>query len=183
MRKHFSYALPAIIGIWAFLEATVFFIMPDFLLCPAVIARPKQSRDILLMTVIGSVLGMTALAAVCFACPGEIRRLFVYIPFTSDAMFEKVILEINSSFSVFFQPFSGIPVKVWIWTAIISKTNFFSFFTVIILGRVFRFLMVTLMSLGIEKIVGKPLRNYAVLFLPLYAIAFFIGLWYVSYYS
>ncbi|GAB4083467.1 hypothetical protein GCM10028784_00970 [Myceligenerans cantabricum] len=175
--------LPWVAGVWAVLEATVFFVLPDFFVAPAVIARPRLIWRLVGATLIGTVAGTLVLAAAVVVDPVGTRAMITALPFTTDAMFATVgDGRADDLAAVFAQPYSGIPAKVWTWTAV-ADGGFAAagaFFVVLALGRAIRFAVVAGVAWLAERLLGTWLRRFARFLVPVYVVVFFAGLWFVS---
>lgn len=176
-------ALPSIAGIWAVLEATVFFVLPDFFVAPAVIARPRLIWRLVAASLIGTVAGTLVLAATVVVEPDGTHAMITALPFTTDAMFATVgDGRTGDMAAVFTQPYSGIPAKVWTWTAVGGDGFLASgmFFVVLALGRSIRFTIVAGVAWLAERLLGEWIRRFARVLIPVYVVVFFAGLWFVS---
>lgn len=172
--------LPSIAGVWAVLESTVFFVLPDFFVAPAVIARPRQALRLVAATILGSVIGMLALAALVASYPEQTRNLIVALPFTGEEMFASVAGRTDDAAAVATQPVSGIPAKVWTWTAVSTGSPLLAFFALLSVARLCRFAAVAGGAWLLERALGSWMRRHARPLLAIYLLGFFAGLWLVS---
>lgn len=162
---------------WAFAEATFFFVLPDFFLVPAVVARPELAWRLVVSTFTGSLLGVLALAGLTTLAPLATRDMIEWLPFTHPAMFDLVASRIGDVSAVLAQPVSGIPAKVWTWVQVQQGTlPFVVFLAVLWAGRTLRFVAVTLVALVIARVAGPVLRRWWFVALGVYAATFFAAL-------
>lgn len=163
--------------LWAFAEGTFFFILPDFFLLPAVIARPHLARRVVVATLTGSLLGMLTLAGLVASAPSLTRMLIEGLPFTHPAMFDTVAHRIGDVWSVAQQPISGIPSKVWTWVQVTQGTFAFVVFAAVVwAARTLRFVAVAMLGLGIARLAGVPLRRHWKVALAGYTAVFLTAL-------
>lgn len=152
----------AVAFFWAFLEATVFFIVPDVFLSLVGIGRLKKSLIACVIAALGAVLGGALLylfAAVHF---DEISKFYNHIPAISPHLQQTVEsqLKLNGIWAVFFGPIQGIPFKLYILYAAELKLPLWVLLVVSFPARLIRFVLVTLAVHWISKSLLRfmPLR-------------------------
>ncbi len=161
---------------WGVAEATVFFVLPDFFLAPAIIANPKQAWRLVLAITAGSAVGALIVSLFVAVAPATMCTFITALPFTNEAMIAKASLHAGESLASFWQPFSGVPMKAWIWSMITGGTAFIAFFSVMMVGRMMRFVLVALIALLVERFFGDMMRRHAAVFFVAYVIIFFASL-------
>jgi membrane protein YqaA with SNARE-associated domain len=109
-----------LLALWSFMEAIVWFIFPDFLLFPLVLLAPEKATRRIVIAMTTSILGAIVMVLLLVTVPLEVTNLIFKLPFTHQAMLLKIdaLAQSYSHWSVLFQPFSGIPAKVWLWDAV-----------------------------------------------------------------
>jgi membrane protein YqaA with SNARE-associated domain len=147
---------------WAMGEALVWFVIPEFFLLLIIFMRIHRKRELLTYDVAGTVAG-TIIAYFIHVSPQTIARL----PYIQEKMVEQTNAWYHQSgvWGLIYQPFSGVPYKVFTLTA--HSFHFFLpyFVLVAVLVRMSRYLVAfgifNAMYPGLHKFVKK---NYAVLF-------------------
>jgi membrane protein YqaA with SNARE-associated domain len=109
-----------VLAIWSFSEAICWFILPDFLLFPLTILAPDRARHLIATAWISSVLGTLVLWLIISQLPAHHANLIFALPFTHEGMLLKIqtLTDLYGYASILFQPFSGIPAKVWTYSAV-----------------------------------------------------------------
>ncbi|MGE0199538.1 MAG: YqaA family protein [Candidatus Melainabacteria bacterium] len=105
--------------VWAFLEAIVWVILPDFLLIPLSMLKPSHARRFWLVAAVASMLGSITLWVLSTHWSATVGQWLFQLPFTPPAMAQR-ILQTGLDHGVLItltQPVSGMPAKVWTWTA------------------------------------------------------------------
>ncbi|MCX6728990.1 MAG: hypothetical protein NTV39_04485 [Candidatus Saccharibacteria bacterium] len=95
---------------WAMSEALFWFIIPELLLLLVIFMRTRRRRELLYYDIAGTIAG-TVLAFVINLPAHLIEKL----PFVQPAMVQQCIAWFDKSgiFALFYQPFSGVPYKVF----------------------------------------------------------------------
>lgn len=166
----------AIAALWGFSEATWFFVLPDFFLLPAIIARPQYAVRLVAATFVGSLVGLVTLMAVASRFPGGVHDFIVALPLTSQPMFDAVAGTTGNAASVLHQPVSGVPAKVWAWTAVSDGVSPVPFLAVVMAARLIRFAAVALVARLLAAAFGDVLRRRARWLLVGYTLIFAVGL-------
>ncbi len=100
----------ALIVVWAAAEAFIWFVLPEFLLFLIMFMKVRHKFDLLKYDIIGTIIGATI--GILWHAPPS---FLVQLPFVHEAM----IVQVQTWFSewgiwgLFFQPFSGVPFKVF----------------------------------------------------------------------
>lgn len=165
---------------WGVAEATFFFVLPDFFLAPAIIANKKNTVKIALAIIAGTATGSVVMLVLTSLYPDALYDILVRIPFTNADMFARVAELIGSNLAIFLQPFGGVPVKVWLWSAANTGASISIFFILLMLGRLLRVTIVALSALLVERLFGAYIRKRAIMFFVIYAVIFFVSLTFVS---
>lgn len=169
LRQFFSSKyVNGLVFLWAFGEALVWFVIPEFLLLLAVFMRVNKKRDLLLFDIAGTFAG-TLVALVIHLPPDAIAKL----PYVQPAMITHA-QEWFSQFGVFglvFQPFSGVPYKVFAYLA--ADFNFFVPLLLLfaVLVRVSRYYIAyVVFTLAYPALHRFVYRNYVPLFVAATAV-------------
>lgn len=148
---------------WAMAEALVWFVIPEFLLLLLIFMRIRRKRELLYYDIGGTVAG--TLVAFVFHVP---ERLIASLPYIQPSMVAQVKYWYNHHgiLGLAYQPFSGVPYKVF--TNLAPQYHFFvlTFLVVAVLVRISRYYLIYLFFSGIYPLLHKYVyRNYARLFL------------------
>jgi membrane protein YqaA with SNARE-associated domain len=148
---------------WAMGEALVWFVIPEFLLLLIIFMRIRRKRELLVYDVGGTVAG-TIVAYFLHASYGTIAQL----PYIQEKMISQTYewYDHLGIWGMIYQPFSGVPYKVFTLTAA-SQHYFLLYFIVIaVVVRMSRYIIAfglfNLLYPGLHKYVY---RNYLKLFL------------------
>ncbi len=148
---------------WAMGEALVWFIIPEFLLVLLVFMRIRRKRELLYYDIYGTAAG-TLLAFITPIPSGLIDK----IPYVQPAMIEqtKYWFTTHGILGLAYQPFSGVPYKVF--THLAPNYHFFiiTFLILAVVVRISRYYIIYLLASGIYPLLHKYVyRNYVRLFL------------------
>lgn len=157
-----------LVFLWAASEAIIWFVIPELLLLLIIFLRVRKKVQLLICDIFGTTVG-TILAMIISLNQSEILK----IPYVQENMIKQVEVWYQQLgiFGLIFQPFSGVPYKIFILTA--NEFNFFipTFIIFGILVRISRYYIFYLIFSGIYPFLHRFVyRNY----LPMFFIACFI---------
>lgn len=176
--------------LWGFLEATIFFIVPDVYLTGVVLkANNKKTFEVFLYCLFGAALG--GALVYYFACIYSSQTLswLGWIPGISGKLIQDVRLSIASQglLTMFQGMFQGVPYKLFAAAWGEKGGNFLSFILLSVLARGSRFLVsmlatVFLRDLGIKifKIKNWNIWQwviYCIFWLVVYSVYFYFYGW------
>ncbi len=180
-KPHFNYFMEkfflsresnALVLVWAAAEAIVWFVIPEFLLLLVIFMKVKRKTQLVVYDVIGTVIGTVIALALNLPNSALIKLPYVY---------EKMIVNVNDWFGeygmlgIFFQPFSGVPYKVFNAAAVDFGFFLPAFILLAVIARMLRYLVVYEITKALYPFVHKFVRkHYAILFAM--AIAIFTAL-------
>jgi membrane protein YqaA with SNARE-associated domain len=100
---------------WAIGEATVWPILPDFLLIPLVLGKPDHATRLLVRSMAGMALGGSCLYLCAYRRPAAALRLLHRLPTVRAGSIDRAQrnLAAYGLAALLFQPVSGVPFKVW----------------------------------------------------------------------
>lgn len=129
--------------VWGFLEATVFFIVPDVWLTWLVLDHPKKAFHNSLWMLAGALLGGSVLFFLGTRFPDH-SDWFTRIPAIHAEMIQMVSsdLEAKGGISLLLGPIKGIPYKLFAFQAS-SEMSFLMFILISFPARLLRFIAVT----------------------------------------
>lgn len=158
----------ALVLMWAAAEAVVWFVIPEFLLILIMFMKVQRKAQLVIYDVIGTVIG-TVIAISLHLQDGMLLKLpYVYqgmISNVSDWFGEHGML------GIFFQPFSGVPYKVFNAQALDFGFFIPAFIILAVIARMLRYLIVYEVTKALYPFVHKYVRkHYAILFVLATAI-------------
>jgi membrane protein YqaA with SNARE-associated domain len=158
-----------LIFFWAAAEATCWFIIPEFLLLLVIFLRVKNKRKLLAYDIAGTFIG--TIIGLMLSIYTKFNVLI--IPYITPNMAHQVQAWYTSfgSFGLLFQPFSGIPYKVFVQNAHYFHLNLFLFLLLAVVVRVARYYLFYLLFVGLFPFLHRFIsRNY----IPIFMISCFI---------
>lgn len=154
---------------WAFFEASIWFVIPEFLLLLVIFFRSKNKRKLLTYDIWGTICG-TFFAFYFF----KLSNFGVeQVPYIYQSMLDqtRVWYEDFGVFALIFQPFSGVPYKVFIDLAQDYNLNIIIFTIFAVIVRLSRYWFVYVVLTGVYPLVHKRILNN---FLLIFFLACFI---------
>lgn len=153
---------------WALGEALVWFVIPEFLLLLLIFMRIRRKRELLIYDIAGTAIG--TVIALIVHLPD---RLIARLPYIRPGMIIQTRhwYAAHGIFGLIFQPFSGIPYKVF--TNLAPDFHFFLplFIVVAVIVRMSRYYLTYVILSSIYPVLHKYVyRNYV----RLYVVATFI---------
>ncbi len=149
---------------WAAAEAVCWFVIPEFLLLLIIFLKIKSKVRLLvydiLGTAVGTVLGLVS--SYYFSFP------LTKIPYVSAGMVEQVgsWYQQFGVFALFFQPFSGVPYKVFVLSVHNFGINLLIFVLLAIIVRVARYYLIYSIFTGLYPFLHQFIsKNYVPIFI------------------
>lgn len=157
---------------WAAAEAVFWFIIPEFLLFLMIFMKVKRKINLLKYDIFGTIIGTIA-GFVLHVSP----RSLLQVPYVFQGMIDQVHFWYDKYgiWGLFFQPFSGVPYKVF--TSLATDYHFFFvwFLIIAVIARISRYLIAYEVTRALYPLLHRFVRkHYAVLFIV--AIMIFTGL-------
>lgn len=157
---------------WAAAEAFIWFIIPEFLLILIIFMRVKRKFELVIYDFLGTIAG-TCVALWWHASDSAL----VQFPYIRVGMIEQVRAwyEQHDILGLAYQPFSGVPYKIF--THVAPDFHFFIplFILVAIIARMVRYIVIYEIAKALYPLVHPFVRkNYAILFVL--AIALFTAM-------
>lgn len=177
-----SRASIALMLIWAVGEATVWPIIPDFLLVPLVAANRRRSHVLLAAAIAGMALGGIALYLVSYADPHHAELLLRYLPLVNDRQIETAhrYLTAHGVVGFFYQPWSGSPFKVWAIIAARTSITPWLAIPIFIVARGARMAIVASVTRVLAGVCRRFMRDFSLFVAPIYLVVFFYGWWSIT---
>ncbi len=148
---------------WAMGEALIWFVIPEFLLILLIFMRIQRKKELLFYDIYGTAIG--TLIAFAIQIP---ERLINKLPYVQPNMVLQVRhwFEAHGIFGLVYQPFSGVPYKVFTHLAPHYHYFFLTFLIFAVIVRISRYYVIYLFLSGIYPVLHKYVyRNYVRLFL------------------
>ncbi|NVJ61563.1 MAG: hypothetical protein HWE27_14300 [Gammaproteobacteria bacterium] len=150
-----------IAGVWGFLEATIFFIVPDVLLTYLGSRKDRPLLMPILMATLGAFIG--GLLMYCFGHSnyGLSSELITRIPAIDSAMTEQVRILLNEHglWALFIGPLQGIPFKIFAIEATLTSINPALFLLISIPARMMRFVLLAYLARLLVTTVFKSVKQ------------------------
>lgn len=147
---------------WAAFEAVWWFIIPEFLLFLIIFMKVKHKVNLLKYDIIGTVIG-TVIGVWWHASAGTLLK----IPYVFQGMIDqtKFWYDTYGIWGLFFQPFSGVPYKVFTSLALDYQFFFPAFLLIAVVARISRYVIAYELTKALYPLLHKFVRkHYAVLF-------------------
>lgn len=176
-KPHFNYFMEkfflsnesnALVLIWAASEAIFWFVIPEFLLILIMFMKVKRKKQLVVYDIIGTTIG--TIVAFAIHLP---EQLLIKIPYVYQGMLDNVHKWYGEFgiFGIFFQPFSGVPYKVF--NALAPGYGFFILFFILlaVIARMTRYLIVYEITKALYPVFHRFVRkHYGILFVAAIAI-------------
>jgi len=161
---------------WAFLEALVWPVVPDFLLLPLVLAAPARALVFLGAAAAGSLSG--GLVAYLLGSGPLGTGLLEAAPLVTDPMVASAwrTLTEQGPAGLLAQPLSGIPYKAFALQAVPAGLDLPGYVLMSAIARVGRFACVALGGLVLARLLRPFWERFLAPFLALYTLGFSAGL-------
>jgi hypothetical protein len=137
-----------LLSLWAFGEASFWFIAPDFLLIPLSWEHPKKWLKFSTIAWVSSILGGVFYfwwASHYFATAQKILEI---TPFVTPRMHSSIsnIFQEHGAWGALFQSWSFMSFKIWSFEAIKHRLSFSHYFPIVVFSRIFRIFVVSWVS-------------------------------------
>jgi len=176
-RPHFNYFMEkffmspesnALVFCWAAAEAFIWFIIPEFLLILVIFMKVDRKFELIKYDILGTVTG--TLIALTWYIPNS---TFLRLPYVRPKMLQQVHIwyQHHGVLGLAFQPFSGVPYKVF--THVAWQFHFFllTFIFVAIAARIVRYVIAYEIAKALYPALHPFVRkHYAILFVGAVAI-------------
>ena len=125
------------IYIWAGAEAICWFIIPEFLLLLIIFLRVRNKKALLIYDILGTIAGTFLGLFISIFLKFNIAT----VPYITQSMVDqaKIWYQGLGLFGLFFQPFSGVPYKVFVATISGFHINLFLFLILAVFIRIARY--------------------------------------------
>jgi len=175
-----SRQMDVLVFVWAMLEASVWFIIPEFLLFLIIFMRIRQRAELLLWDLEGTIAG-TILSYFILA-----HIHLTQVPYIVPGMLAQVSFwyEKLGATALFLQPFSGIPYKVFTGLASAGGISLLKLVLLGALVRIARYAVIYIIFMGLYPLFHRiAYKRYVAVFLVACGIFSFFLLKIVSEYG
>jgi len=165
-----------LLGLWAFFEASFWFIAPDFLIGLYCFLAPKKYKKIIFTTLVISLIGGFAYYLFILNNFGLSTQILDKTPFISDKNFnfvKDIYLE-KGVIATFLQSITLIPFKIWTYHITLYNFNPLIYFILVGISRAFRFILVGLIAVYLRKKMENIGKNHLIPLVVLYTLLFLL---------
>lgn len=149
---------------WAASEAIFWFVIPEFLLLLVIFLRVKSKRTLLIYDILGTAFGTVLGLVISVYTNFDVTK----VPYITQNMVQQVQVWYQGlgSFGLFFQPFSGVPYKVFVMNVHNFDINLLWFIFLAVAIRIARYYIFYLVFVGLYPFLHRIVsRNYIPIFL------------------
>lgn len=163
--------------VWAVAEAIVWPIIPDALLFPLIVARPRLAARLTACSAIGSALSGIALVLASLNQPASAAALLGKLPLVFDWQIQEVtqLLGFAGPAAFWGQPISGVPFKVWGIIAGVLGLDPWQVIPTFATARTLRMIAVAAVGVLLGQTLHRWIRDHAISAAVGYLIVFGIG--------
>jgi hypothetical protein len=157
-RRGFDRGPETLAALWAFAEATLFFIVPDVLLTWLALSVPRRGLRACYWALGGALAGAALMIVWAARAPGSVESALLLVPGISPPLVELVRGQLVAEGlpAILMGPVQGIPYKLYVVEATVFGLSPWWLLAVSVPARLFRFLLLTLLAIGIAR---GPLRR------------------------
>jgi 1-acyl-sn-glycerol-3-phosphate acyltransferase len=167
---------------WALAEATVWPIIPDFLLAPMAAANRRRFYLPLAASILGAAVGGVLLFLFAAHAPDGAYRVLRHVPMVHESQIAAADRELvaRGAAGYFVQPWSGIPFKVWAVVGGALGLSPWRAIPAFILGRGLRMTLWATLARLLASRFPRFVRDFSLFLAAIYAVVFFYGWWQVT---
>ena len=167
---------------WSLAEATVWPILPDFLLVPMVAANRRRFHVPLAAAVIGMAAGCATTVLFAYRAPRHAWGLLRHLPLVHEQQIDvaRRHLAAHGTVAFLFQPWSGVPSKIWAVMAGAERPNPWLAIAALVIARSLRMAVLAGAARLLAGRFAGAIRDHSIVLAATYVAVFSIGLWRVS---
>ena len=157
-RRLFGRGPELLAALWGFAESTLFFLVPDVLLTWLALSVPRRGLRACYWALGGALAGAAVMIAWAGRAPAGVEAALVAVPGISEPLLELVRGQLVAEGlpAILMGPVQGIPYKVYVVEATVLGLSAWKLLAVSVPARLIRFLLLTLLAIGIAR---GPLRR------------------------
>lgn len=170
-------------ALWGFAESTLFFIVPDVLLTWLALSLPRRALRACYWALAGALAGAVAMIAWAGSSPGGAEAALLALPGINLDLLGLVRGQLVSEGlpAILMGPVQGFPYKVYVVEATVLGLSAWKLLGVSVPGRLLRFLLVTLIAIGLargplRRLSTRTLRILHVVAWTVFYVAYFIAI-------
>lgn len=159
--------------LWAFFEASFFFIAPDFILMFYSYAK-NNWKKILLITAGFSFLGGIFYFLLIQFMGEKLYTILLNTPYIGNTNILTVqgFYDNYGVYGTIFQSFTFMPFKIWTYLSVSNQLNPFIYFLFVMISRIVRFGIVIIIAKMLNKYFGNFIKKHFILAVLSYGILF-----------
>ena len=167
---------------WALAEATVWPILPDFLLIPMVAANRRRFHVPLAAAVLGMAAGCATTVLFAYRAPRHAWGVLRHLPLVHEQQIgvARGHLAAHGTAAFLFQPWSGVPSKIWAVVAGAERTNPWLAIPALVIARSLRMAVLAGAARMLAGRFAGPIRDHSIFLAATYVTVFSVGLWRIS---
>ena len=167
---------------WALAEATVWPILPDFLLVPMAAANRRLFHVPLAAAVTGMAVGGATTVLFAYRAPRHAWGLLRQLPLVHEQQIEvaRGHLAAHGTAAFLFQPWSGVPSKIWAVVAGAERPNPWPAIAALVIGRSLRMAVLAGAARLLAGRFAGAVRDHSTFLAATYVGVFSFGLWRIS---
>jgi membrane protein YqaA with SNARE-associated domain len=179
-RRRFDRWPEALAAAWGFAESTLFFLVPDVLLTWLALTVPRRGLRACYWALGGALAGAAVMIAWAARAPAGVEAALLAVPGISPPLLEMVRGQLVAEGlpAILMGPVQGIPYKVYVVEATVLGLSAWLLLAISVPARLLRFLLLTLLAIGIAR---GPLRRLSTRTLRILHLAAWI-VFYVVYF-
>jgi membrane protein YqaA with SNARE-associated domain len=129
-----------LVAVWAFGEASFWFVAPDFLLLPFAMANPARWRRFAAAAWIGSLAGGAGYFVFCTAEPAVAERILAATPFVTPRMLASISAQFDQhgAWGALAQSWSFMSFKIWTFEAVRHQIPWWAYIPLVMVSRAVR---------------------------------------------
>src|SRR5919206_3654318 len=167
---------------WALAEATVWPILPDFLLIPMAAANRRRFHVPLAAAVTGMAIGGATTVLFAYRAPRHAWGVLRQLPLVHEQQIDiaRGHLAAHGTAAFLFQPWSGVPSKIWAVVAGAERPNPWPAIAALVIARSLR---MALLAGAARLLAGRfagAVRDHSIFLAATYVTVFSVGLWRIS---
>ncbi len=166
------------VALWAFAEASFWFIAPDFLLMPFAMQHPQRWLRCSTAAWIGSFVGGSLYFVFCSLHFALADSIISATPFVTPRMLASIsgLFDRFGYWGALAQAYSFMSFKIWTFEAVRHHLSWWTYFPIVMFSRVFRLFVVAWLAARLSPYVRPSWNRRPVLSWTLYAGAFLLML-------
>src|SRR5918912_2266977 len=164
---------------WALAEATVWPILPDFLLVPLVAANRRRFHVPLAAAVIGMAAGCATTVLFAYRAPRHAWGLLRHLPLVHEQQIDvaRRHLAAHGTAAFLFQPWSGVPSKIWAVVAGAERRNPWLAIPALVVARSLRMAVLAGAARLLAGRFAGAIRDHSIFLAATYVAVFSLRVW------